>query len=178
MRRRIGILLAAAVGATWLLAAPASADDTTVTFTVTTGAIDISAPTGPVTLTNGTLTPGGTTSGQIGTVERHRCPWCDTGRVGRHCVIDNMVGPCGSAHPLDRRFLLGRTRHRGRRGPLRSCGRGSDPHDADDDHRGQSHRRREVATPARGTRRSALPSATTAATVTYTAIVQHLVVGL
>ena len=69
MRRRIGILLAAAVGATWLLAAPASADDTTVTFTVTTGAIDISAPTGPVALTNGTLTPGGTASGQIGTVD-------------------------------------------------------------------------------------------------------------
>ncbi len=69
MRRRIGILLAAAVAATWLVATPASADDTTVTFTVTTGAIDISAPTGPVALTNGTLTPGGTASGQIGTVD-------------------------------------------------------------------------------------------------------------
>ncbi|MGH3486634.1 MAG: hypothetical protein ACRDP8_01750 [Actinopolymorphaceae bacterium] len=68
MRRRIGLLLAVGFAAAWIPASPANADDTIVTFTVTTGALDISAPTGPVALTNGTLVPGGTASGQIGTV--------------------------------------------------------------------------------------------------------------
>jgi hypothetical protein len=68
MRRRLGILIAAAFMLAWLPAGPASAADTIVTFTVTTGALTITAPSGPVALTNGSLIPGGTASGQIGSV--------------------------------------------------------------------------------------------------------------
>jgi hypothetical protein len=60
--------LAVAFTLAWLPAGPASAADTIVTFTVTTGALNITAPSGPVALTNGSLIPGGTASGQIGAV--------------------------------------------------------------------------------------------------------------
>ena len=176
MRRRIGILLAAAVGATWLLAAPASADDTTVTFTVTTGAIDISAPTGPVALTNGTLTPGGTASGQIGTVD----------------VTDARgVTPASWTPPCCRRLVGPRFRP-SPRPPLPTR-----PDPSPRPARASAQLRSGVRSPRRRRRpaRSVTPAAgggntcswdptisvaipVTAATVTYTAIVQHLVVGL
>ncbi|MFJ2033389.1 hypothetical protein [Streptosporangium sp. NPDC087985] len=70
MRKRSAVLISvsasllAIITAAPALAAPSA--DTTVTFGVTAGTLDITAPAGPVAL--GSASPGGTMSGQLGAV--------------------------------------------------------------------------------------------------------------
>ncbi|MGI5156383.1 hypothetical protein [Microbispora sp. CA-102843] len=66
MRLRPLALMSGAALALAMLTGQADAADTTVTFTVTSGALTITAPAGPVSL--GSTTPGGSVSGPIGTV--------------------------------------------------------------------------------------------------------------
>ncbi|MEV4182862.1 hypothetical protein AB0J28_15655 [Streptosporangium canum] len=70
MRKRSMMLTSAGAGALmFLFAVPAVAaptDETIVTFSVTAGSLDITAPPGPVDL--GSAPPGGTLTGQLGVV--------------------------------------------------------------------------------------------------------------
>ncbi|MET8050098.1 MULTISPECIES: hypothetical protein [unclassified Streptosporangium] len=70
MRKRFAALTSAGAGALlFILAAPAVAApsaDTIVTFTVTAGSLDITAPAGPTNI--GSAAPAGTVTGQIGPV--------------------------------------------------------------------------------------------------------------
>ncbi|TQS22480.1 hypothetical protein [Microbispora sp. KK1-11] len=66
MRLRPLALMSGAALTLAMLTGQADASDTTVTFTVTSGALTITAPAGPVSL--GSTTAGGTVSGPIGTV--------------------------------------------------------------------------------------------------------------
>ncbi|GIH67117.1 hypothetical protein [Microbispora siamensis] len=64
--RPLALMSGIALGLAVLTSPAADAADTTVTFTVTSGALTITAPAGPVSL--GSAPAGGTVSGPIGTV--------------------------------------------------------------------------------------------------------------
>ncbi|WP_055482308.1 hypothetical protein [Sphaerimonospora mesophila] len=65
MVRRLALLMAGAAALTVMNVAPANAEDTTTTFTVTAGALSIAVP---AAVTIGSGAPGTTITGQLGTV--------------------------------------------------------------------------------------------------------------